>query len=265
MDEETCKRFLETPDGALLGKNFLEKYKGEYPWKVGETYKLRQLGGVSITFVGSFECDNTLYNTIILAGRRYLQEINDKLGVANQIYIKIDDPENAEAVMAAVDTEIPKQFPFKTNTRDQRSFLTSAVEDMRDVIDFSYLIMIVTLGVVLVAVANTVSMATRDRVQEFGILRSLGFRRGHILWLVLAESLVLTLVGGGLGILVALSILNLVDLQWGMRVVNIQIHLTTAVAVAAVAVTLAVGLLGGLLPAVGASRIQIVTSLRNVD
>lgn len=265
MDGETLRRFQDTPDGALLGRNFLEKYAGEYPWKVGESYKLKQLGGVSITFVGSFESDNTVYNTIILAGRRYLQEVDDKLGVANQVYIKIDDPEHAEAVMAALDTEIPKRFPFKISTKDQRSFLTAAVEDMRDIIDFSYLVMLITFIVVLVAVANTVSMATRDRVQEFGILRSLGFRRGHILGLVLGESLLLSVAGGGLGLLAALVCMQLLDLQWGMRVVNIQIQLTSTVAAAAVGATVLVGVLGGLFPAVGASRIRIVSSLRNVD
>jgi len=252
-------------DGALLGRDFVKKYRDEYPWKVGETYKLRQLNGVSITFVGTFESTNEVYNTIILAGRRYLQEINDKLGVAHQVFVKIDDPKNASAVIAALDTEIPERFPFKTTTRDQRSFLTAAVEDLRDIIRLSYVIMLITLGVMLVAVANTVSMATRDRVQEFGILRSLGFRRINILWLVLGESLVLTLIGGGLGILAAFGLLNLEDYYLGLRGVNMLIHVTAAVAVLALGITVVVGILGGLMPAIGASRLKIVSSLRNVD
>jgi len=265
VDGEALRQFRKVPDAALLGKDFVEKYEDEYPWKVGETYKLRQLNGVSITFVGTFESTNEVYNTIILAGRRYLQEINDKLGVAHQVFVKIDDPKNASPVIAAIDAEIPERFPFKTTTRDQRSFLTAAVEDLRDIIRLSYVIMLITLGVMLVAVANTVSMATRDRVQEFGILRSLGFRRINILWLVLGESLVLTVIGGGLGILAAFGLLNLQDLYLGLRGVNMLIQVTATVAVLALVVTLVVGVLGGLMPAIGASRLKIVTSLRNVD
>ena len=85
---------------------------------------------------------------------------------------------------------------------------------------------VVTLAVMLIAVANTVSMATRDRVQEFGILRSIGFKRRNILSLVLGESLTLTVAGGCLGLLVALGLLNLQDQYYGMRGVNMLIHVT---------------------------------------
>jgi putative ABC transport system permease protein len=265
VDRAALARFRATPDGALLGKDFLEKYENEYPWKVGETYKLRQLNGVSITFVGTFESSNEVYNTIILSGRRYLQEIDHKLGVANQVFVKIDDPAHAGRVMAALDAEIPRRFPFKTTTQDQRSFLTAAVEDLRDIIRFSNWIMLITLAVVLVAVANTVSMATRDRVQEFGILRSLGFGRRHVVGLVLGESVVLAAVGGALGLAAAFAILNLQDLYYGLRGVNMQIQLTPPVAALAVGISLLVGGLGGLLPAIGAGRLEIVSSLRNVD
>ena len=118
---------------------------------------------------------------------------------------------------------------------------------------------------VLVAVANTVSMATRDRVQEFGILRSLGFRRGQILGLVLGESLVLSLAGGVLGLAAVMLLLNVQDCYYGVRGVNMLIQVTADVAAVAVGVSVVVGLVGGLVPAVGASRLEIVSSLRNVD
>lgn len=265
MEADALQRFRDTPDGALLGKDFFERYAGEYPWKIGETYKLRELNGVSIKFVGTFESENEVYNTIILAGRRYLQEVNAQLGLAHQCFVKIDDPERSSAVIATLDREIPKRFPFKITTKDQRSFLTAAVEDLRDIIQFSHWIMLITLAVVLVAVANTVSMATRDRVQEFGVLRALGFRRAHLLGLVLGESVLLTLVGGAVGIAVAFAGLNLEDRYYGLRGVNMLIEVTPMVAAAAIGLSLVVGVLGGVLPAIGASRRAIVASLRNVD
>jgi len=258
-------RFRKTPDGALLGKDFVDRYKDEYPWEIGQTYKLRQLGGVSITFVGAFESTNEVYNTIILAGRRYLEEIDGRLGVAHQAFIKIDDPSHAGEVIAALDEEIPKQLPYKTTTKDQRSFMTAAVEDLRQIVDFSHWIMLITLGVVLVSVANTVSMATRDRVQEFGIIRSLGFRRRQILGLVLGESVLLSLAGGGLGILATWAALNLEEHYYGLNGINLLIRVTPQVVGSALLLSLLVGILGGLIPAIGASRLRIVNSLRNVD
>jgi putative ABC transport system permease protein len=265
VEKAALERFRKTPDGALLGVDFVERFKDEYPWEVGETYKLTQLRGVSITFVGTFESDNEVYNSIILSDRRYLQQIADKLGVAHQVFVRIDDAENADTVVATLDKELPQQFPFQTITRDQRSFMSHAVEDLRDVIELSHLIILVTLSVMLLAVANTVSMSTRDRAQEFGILRSLGFGRAHIVTLVVGESFLVTMVGGTLGLGVALALLNLQDLYYGLRGVNMMIHVTPPVALGALTIAALVGLLGGLVPAVTASRLDIVTSLRNTD
>ena len=265
MDEKTLASFRKTPDGALLGKDFIEKYKDEYPWKVGETYKLKQLGGVSINFVGSYESSNEVYNTIILAGRRYLEEIDDRLGVAHQIFVRIDDPEHAGEVIARIDSTIPEEFPFATTTKDQQAYMSAAVTDLRETVDFSRWVLLITLGVILVSVANTVSMATRDRVQEFGIVRALGFKRSQVLGLVMVESLIISLVGGVLGILAAVLFLNLQDYYYGILGMNLLIQVTPRVAGAALVLSILVGLLGGLLPAIGASRLKIVESLRNVD
>ncbi len=93
--------------------------------------------------------------------------------------------------------------------------MSAAVEDLRETIDFSRWILLITLGVILVSVANTVSMATRDRVQEFGIIRSLGFQRRQVLGLVLSESVLISLAGGALGVLAATLFLNLQDYYYG--------------------------------------------------
>lgn len=243
----------------------MERYKDKYPWKIGQSYMLRELGGVSITFVGSYESANEVYNTIILTGRRFIEEVDDRLGVAHQVYVKIDDPERAGEVIAGIDKQIPEEFPFAVTTKDQRAFMSAAVTDLRETVDFSRWILLITLGVILISVANTVSMATRDRVQEFGVVRALGFRRYQVLGLVLTESVILSLVGGGLGILAATLLLNLQDYYYGVLGLNLLIEVTAPVAVAALLVSLGVGILGGLLPAIGASRLRIVSSLRNVD
>lgn len=215
--------------------------------------------------MGSYESSNEVYNTIILTGRRFLQEVDDRLGVAHQVYVKIDDPESAGAVMAQVDETIAEEFPFSVTTKDQRAFMSAAVTDLRKTVDFSRWILFITLGVILVSVANTVSMATRDRVQEFGVVRALGFRRVQVLGLVLTESVILSLVGGGLGILVAAVLLNVQDYYYGILGLNLLIEVTTPVVIAGLIISAAVGILGGLLPAIGASRLEIVSSLRNVD
>jgi ABC-type antimicrobial peptide transport system permease subunit len=68
-----------------------------------------------------------------------------------------------------------------------------------------------------------------------------------------------------MGLAVALGLLNLQDQYYGLRGVNMLIHVTPTVAVMAMAIAALVGVLGGLFPAIAASRLRIVNSLRNVD
>lgn len=269
--EDVLERFRATSDGAILGQDFLTEYRSKYPWRIGETYQLAELGGVSITFVGAFKSDNSVYNSVILADRRYLQEVDESLGRVHQVYIKIENPIDAKAIIASLDEKIAEEFPYETTTVDQRAALTAALEELAEIVEFSRLIMAITLAVILAAVANTISMATRDRMQEVGTLRALGFRRGHILWMIQGESVLLALAGGLLGVLAVFGFLDLGpylgqrEVDYGVRGVNLRFELGLGVALAALGLSLVVGLVGGILPALGASRVEIVHALRRME
>lgn len=265
IDPEVLKKFRKRGSAAILGKDFLEKNKDKYPWEPGGTYVLTSLGGVSIDFVGIFESDNPVYNTIILTGRRYLQEIDNRLGICNQVYIKLHDSKHVASMIKILDKEIPEKFPYKVTTVDQRAFLTAAVDDLKGMVELSHWIIVITLCVILVAVANTISMATRDRVQEIGILRSLGFLRHHVITLVLGESMVLAMVGGLLGLAIAVGVMNFNQLDYGIRGMNMRMTVSLPVAAYSILISFVVGLVGGIIPAISASRFDIVSSLRNVD
>ena len=77
--------------------------------------------------------------------------------------------------------------------------------------------------------------------------------------------MLISLVGGLLGILAAALFLNVQDYYYGILGMNLKIEVTAGVAGAALLISLIVGVFGGLLPAIGASRLKIVESLRNVD
>lgn len=262
IDDDVLKLFREKSDAALLGEAFYTKFKDKYPFRVGEPFILKELGGVSITFVGVFKSSNYSYNTNILAGREFLQQTDSQLGVFHQIYVKIDDPKNAQGTGTAIDEKVPRVAGKQTTTIDQRSFLSAAVEDLQRIIQLARIVILVVLAVILVAVANTISMATRDRVQEIGILRSMGFRKNQVAYLVLGESMILAMLGGLIGLTIAYFGVNF---RYGIRGLNMLISLTWDVGGLAVLISLAVGFFGGLLPALGTGKLNIVNSLRNVD
>src|SRR5689334_18164052 len=130
----------------------------------------------------------------------------------------------------------------------------------------------ITLSVIfstgaIIGAMITMYGSVASRTAEIGTLRALGFRRGSILWAFLLESLLLASVGGALGIAAASL------MQWiSFSTTNFQTFselafsftLTAGIAAAAMAFALTMGLLGGLLPAARAARLQIVDALRAV-
>ena len=111
----------------------------------------------------------------------------------------------------------------------------------------------------------TMYAAVASRTAEIGTLRALGFRRSSILSAFLAESLMLSLVGGFAGLVLAsfLQAFTITTMNWqSFSQLAFGFHLTPAIAVQTLAFALFMGLVGGFLPSVRAARLEIVDSLR---
>jgi putative ABC transport system permease protein len=111
----------------------------------------------------------------------------------------------------------------------------------------------------------TMYAAVANRTAEIGTLRALGFRRASILAAFLAESLMLSLVGGLAGLLLAsfLQAFTITTMNWqSFSQLAFGFHLTPAIAAQTLAFSLFMGLVGGFLPSVRAARLEIVDSLR---
>ena len=112
---------------------------------------------------------------------------------------------------------------------------------------------------ILMIIGNTMVMAVRERTREIGVLKALGFSGARVLWLVLAESCVLALLGGlpGIGLAALVSMFmreNLANFIPGLAV-------TPTIALLGVALMLALGVLTGLVPALNAMRLKTAVAL----
>jgi putative ABC transport system permease protein len=108
---------------------------------------------------------------------------------------------------------------------------------------------------------NTMFAAVASRRREIGVLRALGFGRGAIMTSFLLESLVLSLVGGALGLILG-GVLSLVRVNLPL-LASSHVSLGPQQVVQSLVLALAVGLLGGGLPALQGARLRVVEALRD--
>ena len=111
----------------------------------------------------------------------------------------------------------------------------------------------------LLVSANTMAQSVRERTNELMVLKTLGFRNGAVLALVIGESLLLTVLGGALG--TALAMLLVSRLSTALSQYMSSFLLTPASYALAVALMLGLGLAAGAFPAARASRLKIVDGL----
>ena len=111
----------------------------------------------------------------------------------------------------------------------------------------------------LLVAASTMAQSVRERTSELAVLKTLGFSGGLILVLVLAESLFIAIVGGGLGLLLAWLFVQGGDPTGGMLPIFVLPNRDIALGVG---LMVAMGLLAGAMPAIAAMRLRITDALR---
>ena len=117
-------------------------------------------------------------------------------------------------------------------------------------------------AIVLSLVSTTTVMSVQDRIKEHAVLQTLGFTGRTVFALVLSESIVLSLIGGALGIALAVITLELSSLSVSAEAVSVAFLPSLRLIGVSLAVALATGLAAGIWPAWQAARVDILTALR---
>jgi putative ABC transport system permease protein len=179
---------------------------------------------------------------------------------------RIDDPAHAADVSVALDRVFEEQ-EIQTLSQDERAFNASFLAGFSAVLKALDVISFVVLSIMLLILGNTIAMGVRERTNEYGVLRALGFLPKHIGFFILGESILLGVLGGAAGLSIAYPFINFGVGRWleeNMGAYFPYFRLSGASVASALAVAIVVGLLAGTIPAWQASKLKVVDDLRRV-
>ncbi|PYV14826.1 MAG: hypothetical protein DMG21_16980 [Acidobacteria bacterium] len=193
----------------------------------------------------------------------YFEErVPDRIkGLIGWYAIKLDSPDEALRVATAVDNEFANS-PYETKTDTESQFAANWVKQFGNIEFLILSIGSVVFFTLLLVTGNTMAISVRERTGELGILKAIGFKNRSVLFFVLAESLAIALVGGILGL--GLALIAIPVLGSALNGLLPNLILSKSVLAVAIGFALAVGAASGLLPGIGAMRLRVVNALRRV-
>ena len=245
-------------DAAVVGQAVARR-RGLH---VGQRFSI---GEVTVTIAGIYTAAEPAEENFFYTHLEFLQRTRglNAVGTVTQFEVRLADGADTQATGRAIDAAF-RGGPIQTDTRPKGIFQSRAVGDLAELIGFARFLGYACVALVLALVATTTVMAVQDRVRETAVLQTLGFSGPLVFRLVMAESLLVSIAGGLLGIGLALGALAWSRLTVGAEGVMVAFAPSPTLAITGLAVTAVIGILAGLVPAWQAARAEIVASLRYV-
>jgi putative ABC transport system permease protein len=184
-----------------------------------------------------------------------------KVGFADIIgwYVfKVEDPATADQLAKKVDAMF-ENSSAETKTATEKMFVSEWGKQVGDIGSIMIAIAAVVMGFILFVAGNAMAQSIRERTNELGVLKTLGFQDGKILTIVLLESCAIAVIGGAIGLGLAWLIIAQGDPTNGMLP---TFYFPARDLVFGIGLVAALGVATGLIPAVQASRLKIVDALR---
>jgi putative ABC transport system permease protein len=221
------------------------------------------IGDINVDVAGIFASndpaeENYIYSHLDFLQRRKKEEL---VGTVTQHEILLASGVDPATKAKEIDA-LFRGGPVQTDTRPKGVFQAKSLGDLTQLIALAHYLGYACVGLVLALVATTTVMSVQDRIKEHAVLQTLGFTGSRVFRLVLSESVLLSLLGGMLGVGAALLVLGIGHLSVGAEAVTIAFRPSWSLAATGILVAAVVGFLAGLAPGLHAARTSIVSALR---
>jgi putative ABC transport system permease protein len=174
--------------------------------------------------------------------------------------LRVADPKQAQVVADSVDA-LFKNSPAETKTATEKAVADSFAKQTGNIGEIITAIVTAVFFTMLLVAGNTVAQSVRERTSELAVLKTVGFRSGQVMSLVLAESCILTVLSAGVGLFLAWLFCRRGDPTHRFLPI---FYLPAADLLIGMGIAVALGIAAGILPAFRAMHLRIVDALRRV-
>jgi putative ABC transport system permease protein len=263
VSDDQRKAWMEDREGVLVGETTAKRYG----WKIGDRVPIngtfwRKKDRSTIwefNIRGIYTGGKGVDTTQFLFHYDYFDEARELgQGIVGWYMVRIDDPKNTTAISKAIDA-IFENSPAETKTVTEKALAQGFADQIGDIGAIIQWILAAVFFTLLLVTGNTIAQSVRERTNELAVLKTVGFSDATTLGLVLAESGLLAILGGGIGLGLGVMAVGAGDPTGGFLPI---FYFPTKDLVLGVALVFLLGIVAGLLPAVQAMRLRIVDALR---
>ncbi len=250
------RMFTFGTDEIIVGSNISKRFEG---CDIGERIGF---GGETWTIVGRFDAEGSAFDSEIWGDVDRLMPAFGR-PVFSSLTFRLRSPDQFDAVKHRIENDPRTQY---IELKRERIYYHEQSKLMSDVIEFLGLVVTIFFSIgAMIGAMITMYAAVANRTVEIGTLRSLGFRRRNVLGAFLLESIILSVISGviGIGLASFMSFIRISTVNFGsFSELAFGFSLSPRIIVQSLVFAVVMGIIGGFLPAVRASRLNIVNALR---
>jgi ABC-type antimicrobial peptide transport system permease subunit len=240
---------------VIVGSSIAQRFEGA---AIGS---LLRFGGREWRVVGVFEAKGSAYDSEVWTDADQLLQ-SFRRNAWSAVVARLADP----AALPAMKTRLESDPRLTLDVKAEREFFEDQSKALSNFISYLGLTLSVIFSVgAMIGAMITMYAAVANRTGEIGTLRALGFRRTSILATFLLEAVLLGIVGGIAGLMLAslMQFIHISTLNWqSFSELAFSFTLTPRIIVTSMLFAVLMGVVGGFLPAVRAARLSIVDALR---
>ena len=264
LSPEAKEKWGKTRNGVIIGRALADRFQ----WKVGDRVPLTspiwgEPEGESVwdfEVCGIFDTSKKGADTSGLYFRYdFFDESRTKgKGEVGWYTVRVQNADEAGAVAAKIDAEFANS-PFETKAEPEGAFAAGFAQQIGDIGAIMIAVLSAVFFTILLVAGNTMSQSVRERTEELGVLKAMGFTNGLILVLVLAESCVIAMLGGLVGLGLAWGLLQAGNPAPALLPV---FYVPDQALIIGFVMVIALGIISGAMPALAAVRLRTAEALR---